>query len=460
MTTLSARRTRSHFPTDSDRRATERYLSRANEDLIEQLTWLKLRETLDQDCGLLSALQQYMAAIRSVGAGTGIRAVRYRQDARRAMTRASDAIRCWIMPHWRISETLPPELASFDLVILDEASQSDMWAIPALLRAKKLLVVGDNKQVSPLAIGFREDSIRQLCRTVLRALPYRDVMTPKELIYDLGGVLFASDLVRLREHFRCVEPIIEFSNQLCYNGEIRCLRVPTADERLSPVLIDVFVRGGHRHAGSQKINRPEAEAIVEEIKKFVTNPTMSRRSIGVVSLLGSEQARLILDLLIASIGERAILDHQIRCGDAMTFQGREADIMFISMVSDAGSLRAATGEMYEQRFNVAASRARDRMYLFRSFQREDVSDNDLRARQRRCRLAGIASTLLSRDTTVGASQSSAMATSITPPKLGWPIFHVNGHSNALAGFFGAAGDRATFVTPPGVWTICWRGSKN
>jgi len=35
------------------------------------------------------------------------------------------------------------------LVIVDEASQSDLWALPALLRAKKLLIVGDNKQVSP-----------------------------------------------------------------------------------------------------------------------------------------------------------------------------------------------------------------------------------------------------------------------------------------------------------------------
>lgn len=368
------------FQLNSERRAAEKDLSRANEDLVEQLTWLKLRETLDQDRGLLSALQQYMAAIRSIGAGTGIRAVRHRQDARRAMTRASDAIRCWIMPHWRISETLPPELASFDLVILDEASQSDMWAIPALLRAKKLLVVGDNKQVSPLAIGFRESDIRQMNRTVLRNLPYRAEMAPDKSIYDLGSVLFASDLVRLREHFRCVAPIIEFSNQLCYNGEIRCLRVPTAEERLCPVLIDVFVRGGYRHAGSQKINKPEAEAIVKEIQTIVGDPAMSRRSIGVVSLLGNEQARLILDLLIAAIGERAILDHEIRCGDAMTFQGREADIMFISMVSDGSSLRAATGEMYEQRFNVAASRARDRMYLFRSFGREDLSDRDLRAR--------------------------------------------------------------------------------
>lgn len=64
----------------------------------------------------------------------------------------------------------------------------------------------------------------------------------------------------------------------------------------------------------------------------------------------------------------------------MTFQGREADIVFISMVADADSVKALSGEMYEQRFNVAASRAKDRLYLYRSFRREDLSDNDLRGR--------------------------------------------------------------------------------
>ena len=45
-------------------------------------------------------------------------------DARRAMVKANKAIRCWVMPHWRVSESLPSELALFDLVIVDEASQS------------------------------------------------------------------------------------------------------------------------------------------------------------------------------------------------------------------------------------------------------------------------------------------------------------------------------------------------
>jgi len=355
-------------------------LSAAYARLVEQLTWLKLRETLDQDRGLMSALQQYMAAIRGIGSGTGVRAVRFRQDARRAMQKANRAIRCWIMPHWRVSESLPSELALFDLVIVDEASQSDLWALPALLRAKKLLIVGDNKQVSPSAIGVREADIRQLYARFLRTLPFGDVLSPDKSIYDLGSVMFASDLVRLREHFRCVEPIIGFSNHEFYNDEIRCLRVATAAERITPPLVDVFVKDGARDGRSMKVNRAEARAIVDEIKTLTSNPAFATRTIGVVSLLGNDQPRYIFDLLIAELGEEKFVRHQIRCGDAMTFQGREADIVFISMVSDADTVRALSGEMYEQRFNVAVSRARDRLYLYRSFRREDLKENDLRAR--------------------------------------------------------------------------------
>lgn len=354
-------------------------LSNAYTELVEKLTWLKLKETLDRDRGLMSSLQQYMAAIRGIGAGTGIRAIRYRQDARRAMVRANQAIRCWIMPHWRVSESLPSELALFDLVIIDEASQSDLWALPSILRAKKLLVVGDNKQVSPSAVGVKESDVRMLHARFLRTLPFGDVLSPEKSVYDLASVLFASDLTRLREHFRCVEPIIEFSNRLCYNGEIRCLRVPTAEERITPPLVDVHVVDGARE-GAGKVNRIEAQAIINEIKSIISDQRFAKRTIGVVSLLGGDQARYIFDQLIAQIGEEKIIAHKIRCGDAMTFQGREADIVMISMVSDGANVRALSGEMYEQRFNVAVSRARDRLYLFRSFQREDIKETDLRAK--------------------------------------------------------------------------------
>lgn len=114
-------------------------LANAYERLVEQRTWLKLRETIDRDRGLMSALQQYMAAIAHIGAGTGPMAPFYRSRAREAMRKGYEAIRCWIMPHWRVSESLPSDLAIFDLVIVDEASQSDLWASSGIIKGQKTL---------------------------------------------------------------------------------------------------------------------------------------------------------------------------------------------------------------------------------------------------------------------------------------------------------------------------------
>jgi superfamily I DNA and/or RNA helicase len=53
-----------------------------------------------------------------------------------------------------VSEQLPADLAAFDLVVIDESSQSDITALPAIMRAKNVLIVGDDKQVSPTPIGI------------------------------------------------------------------------------------------------------------------------------------------------------------------------------------------------------------------------------------------------------------------------------------------------------------------
>src|SRR5699024_10856164 len=76
---------------------------------------------------------------------------------RQAANAVKGALPCWIMPHHRVSESLPPELGIFDLVIVDEASQSTLAALPALFRARQILVVGDDKQVSPDHVGLAMD---------------------------------------------------------------------------------------------------------------------------------------------------------------------------------------------------------------------------------------------------------------------------------------------------------------
>ncbi len=281
------------------------------------------------------------------------------------------------MPTWRISESLPAKLGSFDLVIVDEASQSDITALPALLRGKKVLIVGDDKQVSPTAAFVEERKILQLQHNFLKGQPFAAAMLPGSSLYGLAQAMFPGDRIMLREHFRCVEPIIRFCFRF-YTEPLVPLRLPSASERLDPPLIDVYVEDGCRD--KREVNEPEARAIVDEIERLVRDPAYAKRNIGVVSLIGAKQAQFIQQLLLERIGEEVYVRHDIACGDSATFQGKERDIMFISMVACPRTKRAQTSLPFQQRFNVALSRARDREYLFRSVTEEMLDPEDLKAK--------------------------------------------------------------------------------
>jgi very-short-patch-repair endonuclease len=359
----------------AQRKSAETDLAHTYQRLVENKTWREVYR--HSPPAVKAALQAYLNAVRAIGKGTGIRAIRHRRAARAAMLEAYRAVPCWILPQWRVSETLPPEIGKFDLVIVDEASQSDLWVLPSLLRGIKVMVVGDDKQVSPDGIGLSEERIKDLKNRFLSDQAHREQMTPEKSMYDLAKVVFAGEMVMLREHFRCVPSIIEFSKREFYNHEIQPLRVPKRTERLDPPLIDVFVRGGAR---ADKVNAAEARAIVDEIKVIIADPACKSRSIGVVSLLGMEQAHRIFELIREEIPAEEIVGRRMTVGDARTFQGKERDIMLLSMVATPEKSVTVTARMYEQRFNVAASRARDRMYLFRSVELADLSKSDLKAR--------------------------------------------------------------------------------
>jgi very-short-patch-repair endonuclease len=160
-----------------------------------------------------------------------------------------------------------------------------------------------------------------------------------------------------------VPEIIEYSNREFYNGEIRALRIPREDERLDPPLVDVFVQGGNRTGDK---NVPEAKAIVDEIEAIIQDPDLTGRTIGVVTLIGNEQARLISEMIGARIPPEDIIGRDIVVGQPPVFQGRERDIILLSMVSAPGDRSLSSALSQQQRLNVAMSRARDRMYLFRS----------------------------------------------------------------------------------------------
>ncbi|MGB5733291.1 MAG: AAA domain-containing protein, partial [Thiohalocapsa sp.] len=344
------------------------------EQLIRERTLLGLKRRLTGP--VQTALSTFTSAIRRLGKGTGKNAVRWRKAIRKAALEAAPAAPVWVMPEHKVAEQLPAQLADFDLVILDEASQSDVTAISALARGKKHLIVGDEQQVSPSAVGIPQNKMDVLRAEYLTHLPNRDVIDENTSIFDIAMQMFPTTHLMLREHFRCVEPIIQFSTRF-YNGRLIPIRVPKASERFDPPLVDVFVKDGQRHG---KTNPAEARVIVNEIAAIARDPQHAHRDVAVISLIGGEQADLIERMLIEDprVGTEVMERLRIVCGDSRTMQGQERSIVFLSMVATPETARSQSSQGIAQRFNVALSRARDRLYLVRSVSTQDLRPGDLK----------------------------------------------------------------------------------
>ena len=353
-------------------------LARRRERLFEQLiranTLLGLKQRLTGP--VQTALAIFTQGIRKLGKGTGKSAGRWRTAIRKAAMEAAPAVPVWVMPEHKIAEQLAPKLADFDLVILDEASQSDVTAIAALARGKKHLIVGDEQQVSPAAVGIPQNKIDVLRAEHLASLPNKNVIDAGTSIFDIAMQMFPHSHLILREHFRCAEPIIQFSTRF-YSNRLIPLRVPKASERFDPPLVDVFVKGANRRG---QTNEDEARFIVDEIAAIAANPDHASRDIAVISLIGREQAELIERNLMEDprVGTEVMEKMRIVCGDSRTMQGQERSVVFLSMVATPGTAVMQSNQDTAQRYNVALSRARDRLYLVHSVSKDDLKSGDLK----------------------------------------------------------------------------------
>ena len=335
------------------------------------------------------ALTGFVQTIKKVGKGTGKRAPKLLRQARQLLSSARRAVPVWIMPLSRVYESLDPRESKFDVVIIDEASQSDVTALAALYLGRTHIVVGDREQVTPDAIGQRIEDVERLIETELQGIPNRHLYDGQTSIYDLAEAAFGG-VVALREHFRCVPGIIQFSNHLSYNNTIRPLREPSSAP-ISPPVVSHRVNGYREPQG--KSNEVEAEEVASLVVACVQDPAYTHNelgeptSIGVISLLGNEQAYLIEGKLRRYLPPDVIAKHRILCGNAAQFQGDERDVVFLSLVDGpAGegklALRdAGPNELFKKRYNVAVSRARNQAWVIHSLDPDShLKNGDIRRR--------------------------------------------------------------------------------
>ncbi len=345
--------------------------------LVERKAWLALEKktTLKQQ----NALMGWKLLMRKVGKGTGIRAPQLLAEARELMPQCQTAVPVWIMPISRVVESFRPDSNQFDVVIIDEASQADVMALTALFLGKQVVVVGDDQQVSPDAVGQKQDEVQKIIETHLMGIPNAALYDGQTSIYDLAATSF-SGKTQLREHFRCVEPIIQFSNALSYKGIILPLRDSSA-VKTRPYTVEYRVDGV---TTSAKTNPVEARTTASLILACIENKEYKDATFGVISLLGEEQAYEIDKILHKYLSATEYTRRKIRCGNSAQFQGDERDVIFLSMVRSSDgdgplSLLSDPGERMRKRYNVAASRARNQMWLVHSLNSAtDLKDGDLR----------------------------------------------------------------------------------
>jgi very-short-patch-repair endonuclease len=355
-------------------------LRRVTVDLIDRRAWaFQARRTSSQQ---RQSLIGWLDTIRRIGKGTGIRVPRLRAEAARKMSECRGAVPVWIMPLSRVVENFDPRVTRFDVVIIDEASQSDVMALLALYLGKSVLVVGDHEQVSPTPVGQDLAMVENLISQYLHGIPNSHLYDGQISIYDLARQSFGGTTC-LVEHFRCAPEIIQFSNMVSYDGRVKPLR-DTSSVQIGPPLVSYRVTGSSRN---EKVNPQEALAVTSLIAAATEQPEYQMNeagkpvSFGVVSLIGDEQAITIDGLLRSYLSPERYEMHRLLCGNAAQFQGDERDVMFISLVdtTERGKLGLRDQQLFKQRFNVAASRARDQMWIVHSLDpQQDLKPGDLR----------------------------------------------------------------------------------
>ncbi|MGH7988882.1 MAG: AAA domain-containing protein, partial [Limisphaerales bacterium] len=365
-----------------------RELLEVTSQLVEKLTWMNLIRQTSHD--QKQALGAY-AAMRNklTKTGKGVRDAELRAGARRAMSVAKGAVPVWIMPLNEVAETFDPRTTRFDVVIIDEASQCDPTAMFALYLGRQTVVVGDDEQVTPVAVGVEMEQVQKLIQVHLQGIPHKELYDGEFSIYEFAQLAFGG-VIRLIEHFRCAPNIIAFSNGLSYRWEIKPLR-ESSSIKLNPHVIPYRVEG--QRGQTDGVNESEAEAVASlicaaiEQPEYTFNESGKPMSFGVVSLVGDHQAMKVDTLLRQKLDPAEYKHRQILCGDSAQFQGDERDVMFLSVVDSPPtepplSLRQeGPKKIFKKRFNVAASRARDQMWIVHSLNHEvDLKPGDYRRR--------------------------------------------------------------------------------
>ncbi|MDR2455584.1 MAG: DUF3320 domain-containing protein [Deltaproteobacteria bacterium] len=291
---------------------------------------------------------------------------------------------CWMMSPTAVSQYLVGESVSFDLAILDEASQMPPQnAIPSLARCRTSMITGDLNQLPPTTFFKKQLADEETDDDLESEDPI------EESILEMASTVFTPK-VGLKWHYRSKHSaLIEFSNQNIYQNSL--VVFPSPSERRPGMGVELIETGGLYKQGQNEI---EAEAMVREAIAFMK--AYPSRSLGLVTL-NQKQMELILSKLDKAIAqdeaaEAYELDWQQRSEglerlfvkNLENVQGDERDCIFIGTVYGPETLGGPVPNRFgpilgvagRRRLNVLFTRAKERIVTFTSMTPDDIKASD------------------------------------------------------------------------------------
>lgn len=296
-----------------------------------------------------------------------------------------EALPCIVAGIRDYAEYIPLEPGIFDIVIIDEASQvSIAQAFPALLRAKKVVVLGDKKQFSNVKTAHaRTDTNNEYLNRLKTSFQTNISTGPAELerltkfniktsILEFFEFIANFDIM-LRKHFRGYRELISYSSKHFYRGELQAIRI--RGKSIEDTIKFFPIEHDGKQALAKNTNSLECGFILDQLRQLKAEG--SRCSVGIITPHTNQQ-KLIASAVSDDIDRDYFYESlKLKIMTFDTCQGEEKDIIFYSMVAspvedklwgvfikdlDNVDLEEG-GQIKAQRLNVGFSRAKECMHF-------------------------------------------------------------------------------------------------
>ena len=267
----------------------------------------------------------------------------------------------WLASILGTPRRIPLDDGLFDLVIFDEASQCDIaTAIPLFARAKRAVVVGDDRQLSFIA-QLGQDQDRNLMQA--QGLPVSKMgrfAQSRRSLFDFASRVAGAERITLRHQYRSAGPIVDYISENFYGGQLQTSHDPRG--LVVPKGAKAGLAWEHVPAPAvpqaANVNPAEVKAIVKHLRKLLMDDEYEG-TIGVITPFRA-QVSALENAIEAAIDEPKRIACELKVGTVDGFQGQERDLILFSPC--VGPRSPQSGMTFFQRdtrrLNVAISRAR------------------------------------------------------------------------------------------------------